>query len=100
VAEPVRIIGHKKGTTDNEQLQAQVETDGSLRTDLLARYRCADIDTSGTPQYFGFTDADGAWYIMQYTPASSVRYVKGSSAYTVAWGLRASQSYDYYYNVF
>jgi len=100
MAQPVWLIGHKKDATDNEQLQAQVETDGSLRTDLLARYRCADIDKTGDPQYFGFVDADGAWFIMEYTIGSKIRYCKGDSSYTIAWTARAAQSYDYFYNIF
>ena len=98
--EPVRIIGHNKGTTTNEELQAQVETDGALRTDLLAKYRCADMDKTGDPQYFGFTDADGGWYIMEYTIDTSIRFIKGDSAYTVAWTNRATQLYDYFHNIF
>ena len=100
MAQPVRLIGHKKDATDNEQLQAQVETDGSLRTDLLARYRCADIDKTGDPQYFGFVDADGAWYIMELTIDTSIRYCKGDDGYTLAWTNRGTNTYGYYYNIF
>jgi hypothetical protein len=101
MAEPVRIIGHNKDGTLNEQLQAQVETDGSLRTDLLARYRCADLDESGDPKYYGFIDTDGAWYILRYNVASGqIRYAKGASGYTIAWANASGQSYDYYYTTF
>jgi len=101
MADPIRIVGHinKDGST-NEGLQAQVETDGALRTDLLARYKCADLD-SGTTSYYGFVDTDGNWYILRMT-ATAIRYCKGTSGYTVAWGLRADvgTTYEYYYTVF
>src|SRR3990167_4341236 len=97
--EPVRIIGHlnKDGST-NEGLRAQVETDGSLRTELLARYRATDFDESGDPAYYGFTDIDGGWFIEQInTAAGTIRFVKGTTSYTVAWTNRATQTYDYFY---
>lgn len=101
MAEAVRIIGHNKGTTTNEELQAQVETDGALRVNLLDRYKCSDMDESSDPAYYGFVDADGAWYILELNTASgTLRYYKGASAYTVSWALRAELVYDYYYNVF
>ena len=100
MAQPVRLVGHQnKDGSINEGLQAQVETDGSLRTDLLARYKCADLDESGSPAYYGFVDTDGNWYIMSVT-ATAIRYAKGSSGYLVAWAARNPGSYDYYYTIF
>lgn len=101
MAEPIRIIGHQNvdGST-NEGLQAQVETDGSIRTDRLGRYKAADIDKSGDPEYYGFVDIDGAYYIMEYTVNTSIKYTKGSSGYSLAWTNRATQSYDYFNNTF
>lgn len=102
MAEPIRIVGHtnKDGST-NEGLQAQVDTDGSLRTDLLARYKCVDIDDTSDPQYFGFVDTDGLWYIIQYNVTNgTIRYCKGASGYTLAWANNTTQTYDYYHNIF
>ena len=70
-------------------------------TSSLSKYHITDQDTSGTTQYFGFTDKDGAWYIMAIdTSTNSYRYSKGDSDYTTAWSNRASETYDYYYNIF
>ena len=62
-------------------------------------YKITDLDSGGATQYYGYTDVDGAWYIMQLTGTTG-RYVKGTSGYTTAWTNRASQSYDYFYNIF
>ena len=102
MAEPVRIVGH---TGDdgvlNEGIQAQVETDGSLRTDILIRYKLADIDAVADPQYFGYIDTDGKWYIKKYNETNgTMRYVKGDSGYALVWINRVDATYDYYSNVF
>jgi hypothetical protein len=67
--------------------------------DLTAKYKINDIDDSGTTKYFGFTDKDGNWFIMQLTP-TQVRYIKGASAYTASWTGRTGLTYDYFYNAF
>jgi hypothetical protein len=100
MADPIRIVGHtNKDGSSNDGLQAQVETDGSLRVDLLSRYKISDIDESGSPAYYGFVDTDGYWYIMSVT-TTAVRYDKGTSGYAIAWAARNLGSYDYYYTVF
>lgn len=59
-------------------------------------YNITDIDDAG---YFGFTDKDGKWYIMKELNGAW-RYLKGDSGYAAKWTSRATNSYDYYYNVF
>jgi hypothetical protein len=71
----------------------------STTEDLTAKYKISDIDDSGDPKYFGFTDKDGNWFIMQLT-TTQARYIAGTSAYTTNWTARAGLSYDYFYNVF
>jgi len=67
----------------------------------LDRYKVTDMDTSGATQYFGYTDIIGAWYLMENnTTTNTFRYVSGDSAYPTAWTNRASQTYDYFYNIF
>lgn len=63
-------------------------------------YKFSDMDTSGDPDYFGFVDADGGWYIMQLNSSGTARYVKGTSGYTTAWTGKSGLSYDYFYNIF
>lgn len=67
--------------------------------DLTAKYKITDIDDSGSTKYFGFTDNDGNWFVMQLT-STAVRYVKGASGYTTSWTGRADLTYDYFYNAF
>lgn len=70
----------------------------------LDGYSISDIDTSGSTQYFGFMNKDGAWYILQANADNSIRYARGSSGYTTpttgAWATRASQSYGIFSEVF
>ena len=61
-------------------------------------YRISEVDDS-SPAYYGFTNKDGAWFIMR--EASGVyRYVKGASSFSTNWTGRAGLSYDYYHNIF
>lgn len=66
----------------------------------LEQYKVCDVDDSSTPKYYGFADKDENWYILRDNGSGEYRYVKGSGSYATAWTNRASQSYDYYYNVF
>lgn len=64
-------------------------------------YAISNIEDTGTYKYFGFEDADGAWYIMRKTISSSTfEYVKGASNYSTAWTNRASQTYGSYSSTF
>lgn len=67
--------------------------------DPLAKYKITDIDSTEGNSYFGYTDKDGKWVIMNLT-AAAARYVKGDSGYTTAWGNKGGLNYDYFYNVF
>lgn len=68
-------------------------------TDQLKDYFLTDIDDSTSTEYYGYTEKNGAWYIKKVT-STSVRFCRGTSAYTTAWTNRASQSYDYFYSIF
>lgn len=59
-----------------------------------AKYILCETDTAGTPQYFGYEDKDGNWYISQNT-SGVWRYEVGASNFSTAWTNRASQSYGY-----
>lgn len=76
----------------------QVDADGHLKVagnDLTSRYKISDIASP----YFGYLDADGAWYIMKLS-AGEARYVKGATGYAAAWAGKAGLSYDYYNETF
>jgi hypothetical protein len=75
--------------------------------DILASYKCADVDADASPNYYGFVDKDGNWYILKETisaGADTYRYAKGGSGYdtavTGAWATRASLTYGYFHNIF
>lgn len=99
MAEPVRIIGHNDNSDSNEHLQLQVYPDGSIAV-RSGGYTCSDIDDTGDPQYFGLVDKDGRWKLISLTSAGAIRFCRGEANYLTAWSTRASQSYDYYYNIF
>lgn len=76
---------------------------GGAQMDPLVGYHISDMDDSGDPQYFGFEDEAGDWYILQYESATgALRYVAGSGAGTYAgnWTGRVGLSYDLFENVF
>jgi|GEM_PF-6903031 len=75
--------------------------------DPLAKYKWADVDDDASPNYYGAVDKDGNWFILKETilaGANTYRYCKGASGYetviTGAWATRASQTYDYFHNIF
>ena len=70
-----------------------------ITDDLTAKYKIADIDDASSTKYFGFTDQEGAWFIMQLT-STQARYAAGSSGYPAAWSTRVDLIYDYFYNTF
>jgi hypothetical protein len=98
MAEAVRIVGHKSGSVDNEQLQAQVKSNGSLQV-VNEGFVGSDIDETGDPAYYGLIDSDGNWKIISMTEAGAIRYCRGSGSYSLAWVNRAGQTYEYYFNL-
>ena len=57
-------------------------------------YILCETDTVGVPQYFGYEDRDGNWYIAQNN-SGVWRYEIGVSDFSTAWTNRATQSYGY-----
>ena len=81
-----------------ESLPAGANSIGSILKieDDLSSYKVSDIDDTG-PNYYGFVDKDGAWYIMKEdTTAGSYRYCKGVSDYPTNWDNRTTLTYDYF----
>jgi hypothetical protein len=73
------------------------------KDDVLDCYQTSDIDeASATVTYIGKIDRAGNWFIQKIDQTSgiSMRFIKGTSAYTTNWTNRASLSYDYFNVVF
>jgi hypothetical protein len=62
-------------------------------------YEISRIDDS-TPSYYGFTNKDGAWFIMKEDSSGNYTYAAGSSNFTSNWANRASLTYGEYFDVF
>jgi hypothetical protein len=72
-----------------------------VSANILEGYKLADMETGGANEYYGYTDKDENWYIMQLTTTTS-KYCSGVGAYAAAWALRVppGQTYLYYHEVF
>ena len=114
----ISLIGGAETDIDGDYNFLFVSADGHLRTenlvwnpstlawevstvgindDPLAKYKFTAKDPTGV--YFGYTDKDGAWYIMNLGEEFTL-YAKGDSGFLAAWANKGIQSYDYYFNVF
>jgi len=64
-------------------------------------YKISDMDSAASPEYYGYLNRFGDWYIVEVTD-TTVRYCRGSNSYSylTAWTNRVSLSYDYFHNVF
>ena len=81
----------------------KVDSNGVLQTSPTSNYKISDKDDDASPNYYGFLNASGGWYIMKEivsAGADTYRYIKGSSDYTTNWTNRASLSYDYFNVIF
>lgn len=100
----VRLTDGKQFYDSKSQQAAGVTHVG----DPLAGFQPNDQDTSSNPRYFGFSKANGSWYIMEEnTSNGTFRYATGSplpnqggGLYTDAWTNRANLTYDYFHEVF
>lgn len=93
------VVLYADPTTHRLLVQATVTSGG----DPLAEYQPADVDDSGTTKYYGFTKADGGWYILRENTAVSpktYRYAAGDDDYVNEYLGRAALTYDYYHEVF
>lgn len=64
-------------------------------------YKISEISEEETVTYYGFTNKDGAWFVMKEDATTgSFRYVKGDLNFPVGWKGRKDLAYDYFSNVF
>lgn len=63
-------------------------------------YSIAEIDDN-LVTFYGFTNKDGAWYIMREDPETgSFRYARGAPNFPDNWANREKLKYDYFSNIF
>ena len=99
----IGVAGMLGLSSDGNSVQyVQFDPQGNILTSSgTNHYHLADIDEAASYNYYGYTDKDENWYIMrENSGATEYRYVKGSGSYATAWSNRASQSYDYFHEVF
>lgn len=69
--------------------------------DARTGYAISNKEATATYKYFGYENADGAWYILRKTIATNdFLYAAGASGYSTAWTNRASQTYASYATTF
>ncbi len=72
-----------------------------MNENVTDKYRPADDDDNGNPEYYGFTDRFGNWYIEKFdSDNGSHRYARGSSDYITNWNNRTDLGYNYFHDVF
>jgi len=62
-------------------------------------YKISRIDDS-TPSYYGFTNKDGAWFIMKEDSNGNYTYATGSGNFSSNWANRTSLTYGEFFDVF
>jgi len=62
-------------------------------------YKISRLDDS-TPAYYGFSNKDGAWFIMKEDSSGNYTYTVGSSDFSTNWTGRAGLSYGEYFDKF
>jgi len=63
-------------------------------------YQITEID-EGAIAYYGFTDVEGAWFIMKEdSDSGSFRYSQGNGSFSQNWAKRENLKYDYFYRTF
>lgn len=72
--------------------------DGSQLSPFFREWFTHDLDGAGDPQYYGYTDTSGNWYILKLT-TTSIRYALPKNnddvSYITAWTNRATLNYGY-----
>lgn len=87
--------------TNIQNLLNSVINDNKLNTVVnpTLEYKISDIVNDSEIKYYGFIKNDGSWYIMKDNNGE-YRYAKGDDDYPTAWTNRATQTYDYFNEIF
>lgn len=62
-------------------------------------YKISRVDDS-TPAYYGYTDKDGQWFIMQEDADGNYTYAVGTTDFTDSWAVKGTLDYKEYYEKF
>ncbi len=91
------LFGNKAESTLKDSAGKKIDPAERQPTDS---YQISEIDGNFI-SFYGFTDKDGAWYIMKEDPdGGSFRYAKGESNFNDNWTNRKRLKYDYFHNIF
>ncbi len=69
-----------------------------VKTKLLRGYTFSNETAAGDPQYLGFVDKSGNWYIMKVT-ASGATFAKGTANYAANFSNCVNLVYSYYFKL-
>lgn len=92
-----KVLVNNNGMTNTDFRDTRRKYD-----DPLARYKVANVDDDGSPNYYGYVAANGDWYIMKETlspGANTYRYSVGVNNFPSNWSGRAVLEYSYIYEV-
>lgn len=85
----------------NEWRRNRADIDGFQGVSIIDQYRLNDLDEAGDSNYLGFSDKEGAWFILRINQgAGTFRYARGATDYANNWTNRATLTYGLYHNVF
>ena len=89
------------GQLTGGRVPAASSSDGDKNdTRITDDYQITEID-EGVVAYYGFTNMDGAWFIMkENSDTGSFRYYKGDKGFSQNWNNRENLKYDYFYKIF
>ena len=69
----------------------------------LDGFKINDVDADASPNFYGFTDKGGGWFILEETlsaGADTYRYARGNDNYITNWTNRVGLTYKYYFDAF
>jgi len=101
--------GNLKISVEEFDTAAETQLDGVVApittavSDQLKDYKISNVDADGTPNYYGFEEKDGAWYIMKETLSAgndTYTYIAGVSDLATSWTGRAGLSYTIFSSAF
>lgn len=95
-------IGSTDGTKNNLRFLKVLDNGTVISISTpLDLYEYTDEEKIGNIIYYGFTDVDENWYILENdTNNKTARYFKGSGSYPAAWTAKGTHAYDYFFNIF
>ena len=94
----IKVMGNAGGGMTQDEFRSTQRT----YEDPLIRYKVANVDDDGTPNYYGYVNITGGWYIMKEiisVGADTYRYSSGTANFVSNWAGRTVLTYSYLYEV-